>query len=67
MRYAIVDWYESDGMNGEILGIDIESKDEVERIIYQRSEDTDGECDIQVYDDQLDKEIYSQLMEMVYN
>lgn len=67
MKYAIVDWYESDGMSGEILGIDIESKDEVERIIYQRSEDTDGECDIQVYDDQLDKEIYSQLMEMVYN
>lgn len=62
MRYAVVDWYESD--EGDILGIDL-TKEEANALVVQRIEDTDGECDVMVYDDEFDKDMYSLLMELI--
>lgn len=63
MRYAVVDWYESD--EGDVLGIEL-TREEANALVTQRIEDTDDECDIQVYDNEMDKDIYSMLMENIY-
>lgn len=63
MRYAVVDWWESD--EGDILGIEL-TKEEADALAAQRIEDTDGECDVQVYDNEIDKDIYPMLMENIY-
>lgn len=62
MRYAVVDWYESD--EGDILGIEL-TKEEADALAAQRIEDTDGECDVLIYDDEIDKDMYSLLMEII--
>lgn len=62
MRYAVVDWYESD--EGDVLGIEL-TKEEADALAAQRIEDTDGECDVLIYDDEIDKDMYSLLMEII--
>ena len=47
MRYAVIDWYETD--EGEVLGIEL-TKEEADALVAQRIEDTDGECDVCVYE-----------------
>ena len=63
MRYAVVDWYESD--EGEVLGIEL-TKEEADALVAQRIEDTDGECNVYVYDNEMDNGMYSTLMEYIY-
>ena len=63
MRYAVVDWWESD--EGDVLGIEL-TKEEANALAAQRIEDTDGECDVLVYDNEIDKDVYSMLMENIY-
>lgn len=63
MRYAVVDWYESD--EGEVLGIEL-TKEEADALVAQRIEDTDGECDVYVYDNEMDNGMYSTLMDYIY-
>lgn len=63
MRYAVVDWYESD--EGDVLGIEL-TKEEADALVKQRIEDADGECDILVYDNEMDRDVYSMLMENIY-
>ena len=58
-RYAVVDWYD-DYMNGEILGIDL-TKKQACALVSDRIDDTDGECDVQVYDNKIDKELYDSI------
>ena len=63
MRYAVVDWYESD--EGEVLGIELK-KEEADALVAQRIEDTDGECNVYVYDNEMDNGMYSTLIEYIY-
>lgn len=63
MKYAVVDWYESD--EGDVLGIEL-TKEEADALVAQRIEDTDGECDVLVYDSEMDRDVYSMLMENIY-
>lgn len=63
MRYAVIDWYETD--EGEVLGIEL-TKEEADALVAQRIEDTDGECDVYVYDNEMDNGMYSTLMEYIY-
>ena len=60
MRYAVVEWYESD--EGDVLGIEL-TKGEADALVAQRIEDTDDECDILVYDNERDRDVYFMLME----
>ena len=64
-RYAVVD-YSSGYKNGEILGIDL-TREEAYALVAKQLEDTGEERDIQVYDDQYDKDIYDQLYNNVCN
>ena len=64
-RYVVVDWYD-DYMNGEVLGIELTQK-EACAIVSDRIDDTDGECNVQVYDNEFDKEIYDLLYNRIYN
>lgn len=63
-RYAVVDWYEAP--EGDILGIEL-TYEEAQAMAAQQIEDTDGECDVQVYDNELDYEVYVDLYDRVYN
>lgn len=63
MRYAVVDRWISE--EGDVLGIEL-TKEEADALAAQRIEDTDGECDVLVYDDEMDKDIYFTLMENIY-
>lgn len=63
-RYAVVDWYEAP--EGNILGIEL-SRGEAYALAALQIEDTDGECDVQVYDNEMDYEIYVDLYDRVYN
>ena len=63
MRYAVVDRWISE--EGNVLGIEL-TKEEADALAAQRIEDTAGECDVQVYDDEMDKDIYFTLMENIY-
>lgn len=63
MKYAVVDWYEDP--DGEILGIEL-TKEDANALATQRIEDTDGECDVQIYDNEIDYNIYSELYDRVF-
>ena len=63
-EFLVVDWYENP--NGEILGIGL-TKERANALAAQRIEDTDGECDVQVYDNEFDYNIYIEFYDKVFN
>lgn len=64
-RYIAVDWYE-DYSDPEVLGVDL-SLEEAQELIDQRIEDTDGECDVAIYDSEMDKAVYDELYSRLYD
>ena len=64
-RYLVLDWYENYS-DPEILGIDL-TLDEAKALRDQRIEDTDGECDVAIYDNEMDWELYEEMYSRLYD
>ena len=60
----VIDYYENP--KGELLGLDLTAS-QAEKIINERIEDTDGECDIYVYSQLDEKELYQHYSDSYYN
>lgn len=64
-QYLVLDWYE-DPSEPEILGIDL-TLDEAKALREQRIEDTDGECDVTIHDNEMDWELYEEMYSRLYD
>lgn len=63
-RYAVVDWYEAP--EGNILGIEL-TYEEAHELAWQQVEDTDGECEVRIYDNEMERSIYYDLYDRIYS
>ena len=59
--WLVVDYYE----DMELLGMDM-TREQAEAVIAQRIEDTDGECDCQMFSQSDEKEVYQYWLDRGY-